>query len=82
MLFRSLGLNSKAIVTGDVTQIDLPAGKMSGLVEGEHILKGIKGISFTQFTDKDVVRHSLVQDIINAYESVKSSRGKVRKKRA
>lgn len=75
MFLTRLGLNSKAIVTGDVTQIDLPAGKISGLVEGKDILKNIKGISFTQFTDKDVVRHSLVQDIVNAYESVKPSRG-------
>jgi len=74
MFLTRLGLNSKAIVTGDVTQIDLPEGMPSGLVEGEKILKGIKGIAFTRFTDRDVVRHRLVQDIIIAYENVKRSR--------
>ena len=74
MFLTRLGLNSKAIVTGDVTQIDLPEGKISGLVEGEQILSGINGIAFSRFTDKDVVRHRLVRDIINAYENLNRSR--------
>ena len=68
MLLTRLGVGSKAIITGDVTQIDLPRDKVSGLVEGEKILKGIEGIAFIRFNEKDVVRHRLVQDIVIAYE--------------
>jgi len=67
MFLTRLGFDSKAVVTGDITQIDLPAGKQSGLVEAARILKTIKGIGFCSFTDVDVVRHPLVQKIIRAY---------------
>ncbi|MCX7794599.1 MAG: PhoH family protein [Thermodesulfovibrionales bacterium] len=68
MYLTRLGFNSKTVITGDITQIDLPPGKVSGLVEAERILKGIEGIKFIYFTEKDVVRHRLVQEIIRAYE--------------
>jgi len=68
MFLTRLGFNSKAVITGDVTQIDLPAGKRSGLVEAVEICAGIPGISVVQFGEKDVVRHNLVQQIIRAYE--------------
>ena len=69
MFLTRIGFGSKAVITGDVTQIDLPTGKRSGLVEAERVLAGIDGIDFVYFTDKDVVRHKLVQMIIKAYES-------------
>ena len=62
------GFNSKMVVTGDTTQIDLPGGLRSGLIEVVDVLRGVEGISFVQFDDKDVVRHSLVQKIVRAYE--------------
>ena len=68
MFLTRLGFNSKIIVTGDITQVDLPDGKRSGLVEVMRILKGIDDIASVTFTEKDVVRHRLVQDIIKAYE--------------
>jgi len=68
MFLTRLGFGSKAIITGDVTQIDLPKGKFSGLKQVEEILKGIKGIEFVHLGEKDVVRHKLVQHIIKAYE--------------
>ncbi len=68
MFLTRLGFNSKIVVTGDITQIDLPDGKKSGLVEAMKILKGIDDIAINVFTEKDVVRHRLVQDIIKAYE--------------
>lgn len=68
MFLTRLGNGSKAVVTGDITQIDLPPGKSSGLKQAEQILKNIKGISFSYFDKSDVVRHKLVQDIIEAYE--------------
>ncbi len=68
MYLTRLGFNSKTVVTGDITQIDLPAGKTSGLVEIMKILDGIEGISFVHFSEKDVVRHRLVQEIIKAYD--------------
>ncbi len=68
MFLTRLGFNSKIVVTGDITQIDLPDGKKSGLVEAMKILKGIDDIAINTFTEKDVVRHRLVQDIIKAYE--------------
>ena len=76
MFLTRIGFNSKAVVTGDITQIDLPAGKSSGLVEAKDILTPIAGIQFVHFTKQDVVRHRLVQDIINAYELLEASRGK------
>ena len=68
MFLTRLGFNSKAVVTGDVTQIDLPDGKKSGLKQVLNILKGIEDIAITKFSERDVVRHRLVQEIIKAYE--------------
>ncbi len=68
MFLTRLGFNSKMVITGDVTQVDLPDGKKSGLVEVIRILKNIKDIDTVRFSDKDVVRHRLVQDIVKAYE--------------
>lgn len=68
MFLTRLGSNSKAVVTGDITQIDLPGGKKSGLKEVTKILKNIDGITTVRFDDKDVVRHRLVQEIVKAYE--------------
>ncbi len=69
MFLTRLGRGSKAVITGDVTQIDLPAGKPSGLKEAWRILNGVEGIKFVTFTEQDVARHRLVQAIISAYES-------------
>jgi phosphate starvation-inducible PhoH-like protein len=69
MFLTRIGFGSKAVVTGDVTQIDLPQGKRSGLVEAERVLSKVEGIEFIYFTEKDVVRHRLVQMIIKAYEA-------------
>ncbi|MEJ5377827.1 MAG: PhoH family protein [bacterium] len=73
MFLTRLGFGSKAVITGDVTQIDLPSGSRSGLVEISQILKGVEGIRFVFFTEKDVVRHPLVQEIILAYERAERS---------
>lgn len=78
MFLTRLGFNSKIVVTGDITQIDLPDGKKSGLKEAVRILQGIDGIETVRFSEKDVVRHRLVQDIIRAYE--KSGTKEERKK--
>jgi phosphate starvation-inducible PhoH-like protein len=67
MFLTRLGFNSKAVITGDITQIDLPSGSKSGLVEASQILKNIDGIEFVYFSEDDVVRHKLVSDIIRAY---------------
>lgn len=69
MFLTRLGFGSKAVITGDVTQIDLPNGATSGLVEARHLLADIEGIALIHFTERDVVRHPLVQDIIRAYEA-------------
>ena len=69
MFLTRFGQGSKMIVTGDATQIDLPYGKKSGLAEARRILKGVRGLRFTEFSREDVVRHKLVQRIIDAYES-------------
>ncbi|MBN2180262.1 MAG: PhoH family protein [Deltaproteobacteria bacterium] len=74
MFLTRLGFGSKAVITGDVTQTDLPPDKISGLVEVEGILKKIEGITFVYFSEIDVVRHSLVQDIIRAYNHLDSKR--------
>ncbi len=74
MFLTRLGYGSKAVITGDVTQIDLPAGRASGLKEAQIILSGIDGIRFCNFTERDVVRHRLVQDIISAYDRFESRR--------
>jgi phosphate starvation-inducible PhoH-like protein len=75
MFLTRIGFHSKAVVTGDVTQIDLPAEKISGLVEASEVVAGIPGIEFVQFDETDVVRHPLVQRIILAYEGREPSRG-------
>ena len=68
MFLTRLGFGSKAVITGDITQIDLPFAKPSGLVEAQKILRDIEGIEFVNFTEADVVRHPLVQEIIKAFE--------------
>ncbi len=75
MFLTRLGFGAKAVITGDVTQIDLPAGVTSGLVEARELLSAVEGIGFVHFTDRDVVRHPLVQDIIRAYEGRRARRG-------
>jgi phosphate starvation-inducible PhoH-like protein len=72
MFLTRLGNNSKAVITGDITQIDLPNPRRSGLVDAINVLDGVEGIHFCHFEDTDVVRHALVQRIVRAYESVKS----------
>jgi phosphate starvation-inducible PhoH-like protein len=74
MFLTRLGFGSKAVITGDITQIDLPENKASGLIEIQSILNGIEGIQFIYFSDKDVVRHPLVSDIIKAYERAEAKR--------
>src|SRR4029077_12435639 len=75
MVLTRQGFNSKMVVTGDVTQIDLPGGKRSGLLEAMDVLKGVDGISFIPFDERDVVRHSLVQRIVKAYEKYNETMG-------
>lgn len=74
MFLTRIGFDSRAVITGDVTQVDLPASQKSGLIQAEHILTGIKGIAFRHFTKADVVRHPLVQEIIHAYEQQDEAR--------
>ena len=69
MFLTRLGFGAKAVITGDITQIDLPTGRMSGLIEAIKVVKDIDGIAIIHFDDKDVVRHKLVQQIVKAYES-------------
>jgi phosphate starvation-inducible PhoH-like protein len=78
MFLTRLGFGSKAVVTGDITQIDLPAPRTSGLVEAMNVVSNIEGISFVHFDEKDVVRHKLVQQIVKAYEAFDGG-GKSRK---
>jgi phosphate starvation-inducible PhoH-like protein len=73
MFLTRLGFNSKTVVTGDITQIDLPSDRNSGLIEVQKILEGIEGIRFMYFTNRDVVRHKLVQQIIKAYEKYETN---------
>jgi phosphate starvation-inducible PhoH-like protein len=68
MVLTRQGFNSKMVVNGDITQIDLPTGRRSGLLDALEVLKGVTGISFINFDDRDVVRHNLVQRIVKAYE--------------
>ena len=68
MFLTRLGFGSKAVVTGDITQMDLPAGQTSGVVQALKVLRGVDGVSIVRFTDRDVVRHPLVQRIVKAYE--------------
>jgi phosphate starvation-inducible PhoH-like protein len=69
MFLTRLGFGSKAVVTGDITQIDLPAGRPSGLVEALKVVSSVEGIAFVHFDERDVVRHRLVQQIVKAYEA-------------
>jgi phosphate starvation-inducible PhoH-like protein len=69
MFLTRMGFNSKVVVTGDITQIDLPGGTVSGLKEARKVLNGVEGIRFNTFTEVDVVRHELVKRIIRAYDS-------------
>ncbi len=75
MFLTRLGFGSKAVITGDVTQIDLPSGSRSGLVEAVKVVGGIEGISFIHFDERDVVRHKLVQQIVKAYEAYTNGNG-------
>ena len=75
MFLTRIGFGSKAVVNGDVSQIDLPKGNLSGLVEAERILKRVKGIAHTRFTSADVVRHPLVARIVDAYDAARKSDG-------
>ncbi|MFQ5465592.1 MAG: PhoH family protein [Thermodesulfobacteriota bacterium] len=74
MFLTRLGFGSKAVVTGDITQIDLPLAKPSGLVEARMILEGVDGIGFVEFTEKDVVRHPLVSEVIKAFKKFKEEK--------
>jgi phosphate starvation-inducible protein PhoH and related proteins len=76
MFLTRLGADSKAVITGDPTQIDLPGNKRSGLVEALTALRGIEGINFTSFSDRDVIRHELVQRIVKAYRTHRGTDGK------
>jgi len=69
MFLTRLGFGSRAVVTGDITQIDLPSGRASGLVQAVEVLKGVEGIRFVHFSDRDVVRHPIVQAIVKAYDA-------------
>ena len=80
MFSTRLGFNSKAVITGDITQVDLPLDRASGLIEIQEILGSISGIKFVYFSEKDVVRHQLVQEIIKAYETYEGKRGKLKRK--
>jgi phosphate starvation-inducible PhoH-like protein len=74
MFLTRIGFGSKAVVTGDITQIDLPQGKTSGLREAQHVLSKIESIRFVLFDERDVVRHPLVQSVITAYEALDRER--------
>lgn len=76
MFLTRMGFGSKVVVTGDITQVDLPGGKKSGLVEAEKILKNVKGIDFCHLNEMDVVRHEMVRRIIRAYDTYYRRRGK------
>jgi phosphate starvation-inducible PhoH-like protein len=76
MFLTRIGFNSKAVITGDITQIDLPSNRTSGLIESKNILQNIDGIEFIFFSKKDVVRHKLVQEIIRAYEELEDEKQK------
>ena len=78
MVLTRQGFNSKMVVNGDITQIDLPGGKRSGLLDVIDVLRGVEGISFIHFDDRDVVRHSLVQRIVKAYERYNEMTGAAR----
>jgi phosphate starvation-inducible PhoH-like protein len=73
MFLTRLGFNSKMVITGDITQVDLPASRTSGLIEVQTVLQGVDGIRFVYFDDRDVVRHDLVSSIVRAYDRVQKS---------
>jgi phosphate starvation-inducible PhoH-like protein len=75
MFLTRRGFGSKAVVTGDVTQIDLPSGRVSGLVEAMKVVSRVEGIAFIHFDERDVVRHKLVQQIVKAYEAYQAGNG-------
>jgi phosphate starvation-inducible protein PhoH and related proteins len=75
MVLTRQGFSSKMVVNGDITQIDLPSGRRSGLIDAVEVLKGVEGISFVQFDERDVVRHTLVQRIVKAYERYNDTLG-------
>jgi phosphate starvation-inducible PhoH-like protein len=74
-----MGFDSKVVVTGDITQVDLPGHKVSGLIEVQEVLRGIPGLEFVYFDESDVVRHELVQKIIGAYNRFKEARERRRR---
>jgi phosphate starvation-inducible PhoH-like protein len=74
MFLTRLGYGSKAVVTGDVTQVDLPSGRGSGLIEVQKVLRGVEGVSFCFFSEVDVVRHPLVQEVVRAYDLFEADR--------
>ncbi|MQA29833.1 MAG: AAA family ATPase [Luteitalea sp.] len=76
MFLTRLGFGSKAVITGDITQIDLPAGRISGLVEAMKVVSAIEGISFTYFDERDVVRHRLIAQIVKAYDAYSAGNGR------
>jgi phosphate starvation-inducible PhoH-like protein len=76
MALTRLGFNSKMVVTGDITQVDLPPSRPSGLIEIQSVLHGIDGIRFIYFDDRDVVRHDLVASIVRAYDRVQPAGGR------
>ena len=75
MFLTRLGFGAKAVITGDITQIDLPVGRTSGLVEAMKVVHSIEGIAFVHFDERDVVRHKLVQQIVKAYEAFSNGNG-------
>ncbi len=79
MFLTRMGMNTKMIVTGDITQIDLPGAQQSGLVQALHILKGVKGIGFVEMGKKDIVRHKLVTRIVEAYEKYEQNDNLIKK---
>lgn len=81
MFLTRIGFDSRAVITGDITQIDLPGTHKSGLIQAQRILAGIRGISFCGFDKRDVVRHWLVQEIIQAYEQNENKEESARPKR-
>ncbi|HET9830163.1 MAG TPA: PhoH family protein [Vicinamibacterales bacterium] len=78
MFLTRIGFGTKAVITGDITQIDLPTGRASGLVDAMRVVGNIEGISFVRFDDRDVVRHKLVQQIVKAYEALSNGNGTAR----
>jgi len=78
MFLTRLGFNSRMVITGDITQVDLPSGRASGLIEIQEVLKAIKGIQFVYFSERDVVRHELVSEIVRAYDEWTRATGRGR----